>query len=303
MAKFLNTALLSEWIPKLVNETERELVIIVPYIKTSEKMYNCLYEANKRGVETTLVYRENKLTDSEKAKFQSLDNLNLMHHPNVHTKCYFNEKYLIITSMNLYEYSEINNGEMGVLFHRNDLEKNFGSAADTEQVFKDAINEIRAIINSSHFEKKSRETIDLGFEMDIIKTDKEKVLEHCVKLNKVFLNKKFEPVETNNSCYPVCKDYFDKIDVTLNHRVEFTLNLPEPRLNEIYKKFIKQYNEFMIENFKLYWNHYKATIYLYPNSKSNVWNNDSETETRQHLKKGIDETIVILKKYLNTQFK
>jgi hypothetical protein len=297
MAKFLNTALLSEWIPKLVNETERELVIIVPYIKTSEKMYNCLYEANKRGVETTLVYRENKLTDSEKAKFQSLDNLNLMHHPNVHTKCYFNEKYLIITSMNLYEYSEINNREMGVLFHRNDLEKNFGSAADTEQVFKDAINEIRAIINSSHFEKKSRETIDLGFEMDIIKTDKEKVLEHCVKLNKVFLNKKFEPVETNNSCYPVCKDYFDKIDVTLNHRVEFTLNLPEPRLNEIYKKFIKQYNEFMIENFKLYWNHYKATIYLYPNSKSNVWNNDSETETRQHLKKGIDETIVILKKY------
>ena len=205
--------------------------------------------------------------------------------------------------MNLYEYSEINNREMGVLFHRNDLEKNFGSAADTEQVFKDAINEIRAIINSSHFEKKSRETIDLGFEMDIIKTDKEKVLEHCVKLNKVFLNKKFEPVETNNSCYPVCKDYFDKIDVTLNHRVEFTLNLPEPRLNEIYKKFIKQYNEFMIENFKLYWNHYKATIYLYPNSKSNVWNNDSETETRQHLKKGIDETIVILKKYLNTQFK
>jgi hypothetical protein len=266
-------------------------------------MYNCLYEANKRGVETTLVYRENKLTDSEKAKFQSLDNLNLMHHPNVHTKCYFNEKYLIITSMNLYEYSEINNREMGVLFHRNDLEKNFGSAADTEQVFKDAINEIRAIINSSHFEKKSRETIDLGFEMDIIKTDKEKVLEHCVKLNKVFLNKKFEPVETNNSCYPVCKDYFDKIDVTLNHRVEFTLNLPEPRLNEIYQKFIKQYNEFMIENFKLYWNHYKSTIYLYPNSKSNVWNNDSETETRQHLKKGIDETIVILKKYLNTQFK
>ncbi len=297
MPKFLNTTLLSEWIPKLVNESERELVIIVPYIKTSDKMYKCLYEANKRGVETTLVYRENKLTDSEKAKFQSLDNLNLMHHPNVHTKCYFNEKYLIITSMNLYEYSEINNREMGVLFHRNDLEKNYNSSADTEQVFKDAINEIRAIINSSQFEKKSRETIDLGFEMEIIKTDKEKVLEHCVKLNKVFLNKKFEPVENNNACYPVCKDYFDKIDVTLNHRVEFTLNFPEPRLNDIYQKFIRQYNEFMIENFKLYWNHYKATIYLYPNSKSNVWNNDSETETRQHLKKGIDDTIAIIRMF------
>lgn len=297
MPKFLNTILLSEWIPKLVNETERELVIIVPYIKTSEKMYNCLYEANKRGVETTLVYRENKLSESEKAKFQGLDNLNLMHHPNVHTKCYYNEKYLIITSMNLYEYSEINNREMGVLFHKNDLEKDYGSSADNEQVFKDAINEIRAIINSSHFEKKSRETIDLGFEMDIIKTDKEKVLEHCVKLNKVFLNKKFEPVEINNTCAPVCKDYFDKIDVILNHRVEFTLNLPESRLNEIHQKFIKQYNEFMIEHFKLYWNYYKSSIYLYPNSRSNVWNNDCETEKRQLLKKGIDDTITLIRKF------
>ena len=43
MAKFLNTTLLNEWIPKLIDETERELVIIVPYIKTSDKMYNHIY--------------------------------------------------------------------------------------------------------------------------------------------------------------------------------------------------------------------------------------------------------------------
>lgn len=38
MAKFLNTTLLNEWIPKLINETQKELVIIVPYIKTSERI-------------------------------------------------------------------------------------------------------------------------------------------------------------------------------------------------------------------------------------------------------------------------
>ena len=122
MAKFLNTTLLNEWIPRLVNETERELVIIVPYIKTSDKMYKSLHDANKRGVETTLVYRENNLTEKEKSKFQSLDNLNLMHHPNIHAKCYYNEKYLIITSMNMYEYSEINNREMGVLLHKEEIQ-------------------------------------------------------------------------------------------------------------------------------------------------------------------------------------
>jgi hypothetical protein len=37
-----------------------------------------LQEANARGLETTLVYRENKLNPVEKTKFESIDNLNLM---------------------------------------------------------------------------------------------------------------------------------------------------------------------------------------------------------------------------------
>lgn len=121
MAKFLNTDLINEWIPKLISEAEQELIIIVPYIKTSDRILKYLLEANKRGVEITLVYRENKLIPSEKSKLYSLDNLNLMHHPNVHAKCYYSENYLLIASMNLYEFSKKNNREMGVLLHKNDL--------------------------------------------------------------------------------------------------------------------------------------------------------------------------------------
>ena len=48
MAIFLNTTKLNEWIPKLINETKKELVIIVPYIKTSDKMYvDDILEASK----------------------------------------------------------------------------------------------------------------------------------------------------------------------------------------------------------------------------------------------------------------
>ncbi len=141
MAKFLNTDLLNEWILRLIEETERELIIIVPYIKTSGRVYKQLFEANKRGVETTIVYRENKLTPEEKRKFEALDNLNLMHHPNVHAKCYYNEKYMIIGSVNLYEYSEKNNREMGVLI----------SKLNDGDLYKKAYNEALSIKNNSEF--------------------------------------------------------------------------------------------------------------------------------------------------------
>ena len=115
MAKFLNSNELQSWIPRVIDEAEKELVIIVPFVKTSKSLYQSLYDANERGVETTIVYRENKLPQEERKKLLTLDNLNLLHHPNVHAKCYLNEYFLIVTSMNMYEYSEKNNREMGVL--------------------------------------------------------------------------------------------------------------------------------------------------------------------------------------------
>ncbi|WP_418884520.1 phospholipase D-like domain-containing protein [Cognataquiflexum nitidum] len=96
--------MINEWIPRLISEAEKNLIIIVPYIKTSDRIFKYLWEANKRGVAITLIYRENKLFQTEKVKLNSLENLNLMHHPNVHAKCYYSENYLLITSMNLYEY-------------------------------------------------------------------------------------------------------------------------------------------------------------------------------------------------------
>ena len=200
--------------------------------------------------------------------------------------------------MNLYEYSEINNREMGVLFHRNDLENTFNSSADDVQIFNDAIQEIRDIINGASLEKESRETIELGFEMNIIKTEIELALESCKKLTKAFIHKKFEPIQYGNSYLPICKNYFDKIDIIFNRRIEIALNYSENKLQDIHRQFSLKYNEFMITDFKIYWNHYKAQIYLYPNSKSNCWNNISEKDEIKLYKNGIDETIVLLRTFI-----
>ena len=275
MAKFLNTKQLNIWIPKLIEETERELIIIVPFIQTSERIFQLLSEANARGVETTIICRENKLNAREKDKLLSIDNLNLMYHPNVHAKCYFNGKYLIIGSMNLYEFSERNNREMGVLISSERIRDEDGTYSDSDRkdVFRDAVLEIRTIMNAASLEKESRETKDEGFIIDIIQTDKEKMLERCKTLNKYFGHKKFEVNENRTYCEPRCYNYFDKIDVVPEEkRIAIYLNFEEAHTKKIYNDFQKIYHVKMFDGFSLYWNEFPgATVYLYPQDQHKLW--------------------------------
>jgi len=299
MAQFLNSSELREWIPRLINETDRELVIIVPFIKTSKLLYQSLENANKRGVETTIVYRENTLPLEERKKLTALDNLNLLHHPNVHAKCYLNEKYFIVTSMNLYEYSEKNNREMGVLLFDRAAENTGGTynGKDIEAIEKGR-TEINAVINSATMEKKSLETISDGFEMEIIKTKLDKAYELCQQLNKIFDNKRFKVDNLHNTAICKCEDYYDKIDVYFdNHRIELTLKHGQDTVQKIYERFKPSNNEFRFKYFKFYWNHPRQSIYLYSNSKFEIWKNQSQEEELILFKQGIDEVILFVRKF------
>ncbi|MCR9015765.1 phospholipase D family protein [Aquiflexum gelatinilyticum] len=299
MAKFLNTDLINEWIPKLISEAESELIIIVPYIKTSDRIFKYLWEANKRGIAITLIYRENKLSQTEKDKLYSLDNLNLMHHPNVHAKCYYSENYLLITSMNLYEYSEKNNREMGVLLHKVNLSSsNFMSNEDSDDIFQDAIAEIKTIINSSQFEKENKETKEGGFEIDLIKSNKDRVEEYCKYLNKIFVHKRFEADGEGHNWWPICKNYFDRIDVIVEHRYILRINYPEDRLKQIFDRFKPHYNEYKFRGFKFYWNYHTSTITLYRDGRIYGWDGISEEEDTKKMKNGLDELITFLRQFI-----
>lgn len=48
MPKFLNTQGISEWISKIIDAADKELVIITPYMQLSDKIYECLFIANAR---------------------------------------------------------------------------------------------------------------------------------------------------------------------------------------------------------------------------------------------------------------
>lgn len=297
MAKFLNSSELRKWIPRVIDEAERELVIIVPFIKTSKLLYQSLFNANNRSVETTIVYRENTLPKAERTKLKALDNLNLLYHPNVHAKCYLNEKYLVVTSMNMYEFSEKNNREMGVLLMGDigNVELDLNRTTD-EEAIEEAILEMNTIINSATMEKKSRETIEEGFEMEIIKTKWEKEEAFCRKLNKVFENKRFKVENLHNKPISKCSNYYDKIDVYIEYRVELVLDMGEDVIKEIFKRIKPHYNEFQFKYFKYYWNHPKQSIYLYRDNSYDEWSKE-EKDTLILLRKGIDNLIKHLRKY------
>ena len=52
----------------------------------------------------------------------------------LHAKCYFNEQNLVISSMNLYDFSEVNNWEMSILIDKdNDSEIYLASTGEARE--------------------------------------------------------------------------------------------------------------------------------------------------------------------------
>ena len=293
MSHFLNREKFNFWIPKLIAKAEEEVILIVPYIKTSETVLKALQKANKDNVRIVIIYRENKLADDEKQKLLSLENLDLLHHPNIHCKCYYNGDILIIGSMNLYEYSEKNNREMGYIINCiSEEEANEVYEVDylTENMFStiyEALGEIRQIINGSTFEKKSNITLNDGFNLNITKSSFEKALMECQNLNEYFGNKKFEPIRVDidldylNLYEIVCTNYFDNVDLILEEkRLKLILNIEEKEKEKLFELWKKDYNEFRFKGFKHYWDYHTKPIYIYKDRKYKFWNENAENDKK-----------------------
>lgn len=279
------------------------MVIISPYIQTSTNLIDLLKKAEEKGVETTIVYKEQEVKDFEKNKLKNIDNLNLLHHPNIHCKLYYNEKYLIICSMNLYDYSQRNNREMVILLRRTDEDSTGWNDRmfnkDDDGIFQDAIAEIKSIINGSEFEKDSRETRTIGFEMDISKTNYDLTLECCHKYNQYSKNKKFIPFQSGEEWYCKCENFLDNVDLVFeNGKAKINLNYEENRLQDIYQKLSTKSldNDFrIVDCFRMFWTYHKSSISLYELKGNSVWEIKNSDEFHQKLFIGLNEVFKILK--------
>lgn len=139
MAEFLTTNGTSYHIENIIIGAEKKLVLVSPYLQISKTFFERLKDASNKNVEIKIIFGKDELKPNEKNSLAELKNLELLFFENLHAKCYFNEKEMVITSMNMYEFSEKNNREMGVFITR----------LNDKNIFEKAVNETLSIIQSS----------------------------------------------------------------------------------------------------------------------------------------------------------
>lgn len=138
MAEFLTTKSTVSHIEKIIIEAEKKLVLVSPYLQISKTFFERLKDASNKNIKITIIFGKNELKPNEENLLDELKNLELLFYKNLHAKCYFNEKAMVITSMNLYEFSENNNREMGV----------FITKQNDKNIFEQAVNETHSIMQS-----------------------------------------------------------------------------------------------------------------------------------------------------------
>jgi len=127
MAKLLaSTAEITAEIEKLINEAQGEkLILITPYLRIARQFKSDIKDQENFKTNISVIVRADESHDPADINFlqQEMKGVNLYTHQNLHAKCYLNHKTAIITSMNLYEYSQLNNTELGIKVEQSEDEK------------------------------------------------------------------------------------------------------------------------------------------------------------------------------------
>lgn len=139
MAKFLNTSATNYFLEELIKDAKDRLILISPFLKLNDRIKELLADKNRLKIDVRIVYGKSELQPEEINWLKELTYIRTSFCKNLHAKCYMNEELCIIASLNLYEFSQVNNNEMGVLIRR----------SDDAELYKDAYEEAQRIIRIS----------------------------------------------------------------------------------------------------------------------------------------------------------
>ena len=139
MAKFLNTSATNYFLEELIKDAKERLILISPFLKLNDRIKELLADKNRLKIDVRIVYGKSELQPEEINWLKELTYIRTSFCKNLHAKCYLNEEMCIITSLNLYEFSQVNNNEMGVLIQR----------PEDSELYRDAYDEAQRIIRVS----------------------------------------------------------------------------------------------------------------------------------------------------------
>ncbi|MCD8450373.1 phospholipase D family protein [Tenacibaculum dicentrarchi] len=122
MAKFLKGNELNSQLEKIFEDAESQIVLISPYIKLHDRYKSSLLtKIANPNIEIVILFGKNEDDLSKSMKqddfdfFKQFPNIEIRYEKRLHAKYYANETKAILTSMNLYGFSQNNNIEAGVL--------------------------------------------------------------------------------------------------------------------------------------------------------------------------------------------
>jgi hypothetical protein len=126
MAYFLTASGTNLALEKLINDAENQLVLVSPFIKLHDRLKDALRrKADQYNLTINLLFGKNESSKDQSLNandlifFMEFPNISISYKKNLHAKYYANEKEGIVTSMNLYDYSQNSNIEVGIQCYHN----------------------------------------------------------------------------------------------------------------------------------------------------------------------------------------
>ncbi|SFN37331.1 phospholipase D family protein [Salegentibacter flavus] len=160
MAEFLHGDDLNAELGRIFRECEEQLIIISPFIQLHSRYRDALRtKIENPKLKITIVFGKNdekiyKSFSNEEFEFlKQFPNIEIKYEKRLHAKYYANEKSAILSSMNLYKYSQNNNIEFGIYTEATFLGNITGSITgntldvDAFKYFQEVINHSKTLFH------------------------------------------------------------------------------------------------------------------------------------------------------------
>ena len=149
MARFLNTSATNYFLEELIKGANEHLIIISPFLRFNDRIKELLADKDRMKIDVRIVYGKSELAPQEMNWLRGLQFVRTSFCQNLHAKCYVNESAAIITSMNLYDFSQQNNNEMGVYILRD----------EEPELYRDTYEEAQRLIRVSELVRLSADPV------------------------------------------------------------------------------------------------------------------------------------------------
>lgn len=148
----------------MIKKATKNIILVSPFVKVAPRLRDLIIDRATSGVDVRLVYGKSQLSARETSWLSGVDAIKTSYVENLHAKCYMTESHAVITSLNLYAFSQVNNYEMGVCFSRR----------SDAQLFESALAEVRTILRVG-VEVQFGKSADELVEAEVVETAHEKL--------------------------------------------------------------------------------------------------------------------------------